>query len=112
MTKHRLSVIVAVPGSWFLAGQSVAAPTIPLPEPGTEPGLLPALVILALLTTVATTEMVRPLRARSGTTSRRWVGNLFLCIMSNGVFVLPTMAGFAAAFVSQSEGNGLVDAFG
>jgi len=112
MTKHRLSVIVAVPGSWFLAGQSVAAPTIPLPEPGSEPGLLPVLVILGLLTTVATTEMVRPLRARSGTTSRRWVGNLSLCIMSNGVFVLPTMTAFAAAFVSQSDQKGLLDAFG
>ena len=99
MTKHRLSVIVAVPGSWFLAGQSVAAPTIPLPEPGSEPGLLPALVILGLLTTVATGEMVRPLRARSGTTSRRWVGNLSLCILSNGVFVLPTMTAFAASLV-------------
>jgi sterol desaturase/sphingolipid hydroxylase (fatty acid hydroxylase superfamily) len=112
MTRYRLSVIVAVPGSWFLAGQSVAAPTIPLPEPGGEPGLLPALVILGLLTTVATTEMVRPLRARSHTTSRRWVGNLSLCILSNGVFVLPTMTAFAAAFVSQSEQEGLLDAFG
>jgi sterol desaturase/sphingolipid hydroxylase (fatty acid hydroxylase superfamily) len=112
MTKYRLSVIVAVPGSWFLAGQSVAAPSIPLPEPGSEPGLLPVLVILGLLTTVATTEMVRPFRARSGTTSRRWVGNLSLCIMSNGVFVLPTMTAFAAAFVSQSEQKGLLDAFG
>ena len=112
MTKHRLSVIVAIPGSWFLAGQSVAAPTIPLPEPGSEPGLLPALVILGLLTTVATGEMVRPLRARSGTTSRRWVGNLSLCILSNGVFVLPSMTAFAASFVSQSDQKGLLDAFG
>src|SRR6516164_7432654 len=99
MTKHRLSVIVAVPGSWFLAGQSVAAPTIPLPEPGSEPGLLPALVILGLLTTVATAEMVRPLRARSGTTSRRWVGNLSLCILSNGVFVLPSTMRLVVAIV-------------
>ena len=112
MTKHRLSVIVAIPGSWFLAGQSVAAPTIPLPEPGSEPGLLPALVILGLLTTVATGEMVRPLRARSGTTSRRWVGNLSLCILSNGVFVLPSMTAFAASFVSRSDQKGLLDAFG
>jgi sterol desaturase/sphingolipid hydroxylase (fatty acid hydroxylase superfamily) len=112
MTRYRLSVIVAVPGSWFLAGQSVAAPTIPLPEPGSEPGLLPALVILGLLTTVATTEMVRPLRARSGATSRRWLGNLSLCILSNGVFLLPTVTAFAAAFVSQLKQESVLDSLG
>lgn len=112
MSRHRLSAIVVVPGSWLLAGQSVAAPTIPLPEPGSEPGLLPALLVLGLLTTVAATEMVRPLRTRSSATSRRWVGNLFLCILSNGVFVLPTVTAFAAAFVSQSGQKGLLDAFG
>src|ERR1700757_1621365 len=103
MTKHRLSTIVAIPGSWFLAGQSIAAPTIPLPEPGSEPGLLPALVILGLLTTVAAAELARPLRTRSGATSRRWIGNLSLCVLSNVVFVLPTMTAVAAAFVSRSE---------
>jgi len=112
MTRRRLPIIVAVPGSWFLAGQSAAAPTIPLPEPGSEPGLLPALVILGLLAAVAATELVRPLRIRSGATARRWVGNLSLCVLSNGVFVLPTVTAFAAAFAAQSEQERLFDTFG
>jgi len=112
MPRHRLCVFAVIPGLWFFAGQSAAAPTIPLPEPGSEPGLVPALAILGLLTTVAAAEFVRPLRTRSGATSRRWVGNLSLCILSNGVFVLPTIAAFAAAFVSRSEQKGLFDAFG
>ena len=109
MPRHRLSVIVGIPGSWFLVGPAAAAPTIPLPEPGSEPGLLPALVILGLLTMVAAAELVRPLRMRSGSTSRRWAGNLSLCILSNGVLVLPTLTAFAAAFVSQLEHKGLFD---
>ena len=112
MPRHRFCVFAVIPGLWFLAGQSVAAPTIPLPEPGSEPGLMPALAILGLLTTIAAAEFVRPLRTRSGATSRRWVGNLSLCILSNGVFVLPTITAFAAAFVSRSEQKGLFDAFG
>ena len=112
MPRHRLSVIVAVPGSWFLAGQSAAAPTIPLPEPGSEPGLMPALAILALLTIAAAAERVRPLRTRSETTSRRWVGNLSLCILSNGVFLLPVVTAIAAAFVAESQQKRLIDAFG
>ena len=112
MPRHRLSVVVVVPGSWFLAGQSAAAPTIPLPEPGSEPGLLPALVILALLTTVAAAEFVRPLRTRSNATPRRWGGNLSLCILSNCVLMLPTMTAFAAAFVSQLEQRGVLGSLG
>ena len=112
MRGHRFSVIVSVPGSWLLAGQSAAAPTIPLPEPGSEPGLFPALVILVLLTMVAAIELVRPLRTRSGATSRRWAGNLSLCILSNGVVVLPTITAFAAAFLSQLEQRGLLNSLG
>ena len=112
MPRHRFCVLVVIPGLAFLAGKSAAAPTIPLPEPGSEPGLIPALVILGLFTTVVATELVRPLRTRSGSTSRRWVGNLSLCILSNGIFVLPTMTAFAAAFVSRSEHKSLLDMFG
>ncbi|HYY31449.1 MAG TPA: sterol desaturase family protein [Chthoniobacterales bacterium] len=111
MPKHRLCIFVVIPGLSFLVGQSAAAPTIPLPQPGNELGLLPALVILGLFTTVAAAELIRPLRTRSGATSRRWVGNLSLCILSNGVFVLPTITAFAAAFVSQSEQKSLLDMF-
>jgi sterol desaturase/sphingolipid hydroxylase (fatty acid hydroxylase superfamily) len=49
---------------------------------------------------------------RSGSTSRRWIGNLSLCVLSNGIFVLPTMTAFAAAFVSRSEQKSLLDMFG
>jgi len=105
-------VFSIIPGLLCLAGQSVAAPTIPLPEPGSEPGLMPALAILGLLTIVATAERVRPLRTRSARTLRRWVGNLSLCVLSNGVFLLPTVTAFAAAFVSQSEQNSLLDTLG
>ena len=112
MRRHRFSAIFSVSGSWLFAGPSVAAPTIPLPEPGSEPGLLPALVILGLLTTVAGIELARPLRTRSGATSRRWAGNLFLCLLSNGVVVLPTITAFAAAFLSQLEHKGLLDSLG
>src|SRR4249920_2586031 len=112
MRRHRLSVIVAIPGSWFLAGQPAAAPTIPLPEPGNELELLPALVVLGLVTAVAAIELARPLRTRSGATSRRWAGNLSLCILSNGVVVLPTITAFAAAFLSQLEHRSLLDSLG
>jgi len=112
MRRHRFSAIFSVSGSWLFVGPSVAAPTIPLPEPGSEPGLLPALVILGLLTTVAGIELVRPLRARSCATSRRWAGNLFLCLLSNGVVVLPTITAFAASFLSQLEQKGLLDYLG
>ena len=112
MSGHRPCIFVVIPALSFLAGQSVAAPTIPLPEPGSQPGLLPALVILGLFTTVVAAELVRPLRMRSGSTSRRWIGNLSLCVLSNGIFVLPTMTAFAAAFVSQLGEGGLLDAFG
>jgi sterol desaturase/sphingolipid hydroxylase (fatty acid hydroxylase superfamily) len=112
MPRHRLCILVVIPGLSFLADQSAAAPTIPLPEPESELGLLPALVILGLFTTVAAAELVRPLRTRSGATSRRWVGNLSLCILSNGILVLPILTAFAAAFVAQSEQKSLLDIFG
>jgi len=112
MPRHRLCIFIMIPGLSFLAGQSAAAPTIPLPEPGSEPGLLPALVILGMFTTVAAAELVRPIRTRSGATSRRWIGNLSLCILSNGVVVLPTMTAFVASLFSQSEQKGLLDALG
>jgi sterol desaturase/sphingolipid hydroxylase (fatty acid hydroxylase superfamily) len=112
MPRHRLCILVVIPGLSFLADQSAAAPTIPLPEPESELGLLPALVILGLFTTVAAAELVRPLRTRSGATSRRWVGNLSLCILSNGILVLPLLTAFAAAFVAQSEQKSLLDIFG
>jgi sterol desaturase/sphingolipid hydroxylase (fatty acid hydroxylase superfamily) len=112
MPKHRLCILVVIPGLSFVADQSAAAPTIPLPEPESELGLLPALVILGLFTTVAAAELVRPLRTRSGATSRRWVGNLSLCILSNGILVLPILTAFAAAFVAQSEQKSLLDVFG
>ena len=112
MPRHRFCVLVVIPGLSFLADESAAAPTIPLPEPGSEAGLIPALVILGLFATVAAAELVRPLRMRSGSTSRRWIGNLSLCVLSNGIFVLPNMTAFAAAFVSRSEQKSLLDMFG
>jgi sterol desaturase/sphingolipid hydroxylase (fatty acid hydroxylase superfamily) len=112
MPRHRFCVLVVIPGLSFLADESAAAPTIPLPEPGSEAGLIPALVILGLFATVVAAELVRPLRMRSGPTSRRWIGNLSLCVLSNGIFVLPNMTAFAAAFVSRSEQKSLLDMFG
>ena len=112
MPRHRFCVLVVIPGLSFLADESAAAPTIPLPEPGSEAGLIPALVILGLFATVVAAELVRPLRMRSGSTSRRWIGNLSLCVLSNGIFVLPNMTAFAAAFVSRSEQKSLLDMFG
>jgi sterol desaturase/sphingolipid hydroxylase (fatty acid hydroxylase superfamily) len=112
MRTRCFSIIVSVSGSLLLAGQSVAAPTIPLPEPGSGHGLLLALVALGLLTTVVGIELVRPLRARSSATSRRWAGNLSLCLLSNGVVVLPTITAFAAAFLSQLGQRGLLDFLG
>jgi sterol desaturase/sphingolipid hydroxylase (fatty acid hydroxylase superfamily) len=112
MPRLRFRFLVIIPGLACLAGPSVAAPTIPLPEPGSEPGLMPMLAILGSLTMVAAAELVRPLRTRSNTTSRRWVGNLSLCFLSNGVFLLPTVTAFAAAFVSQSGRPGLLDGLG
>jgi len=112
MPRSRLCLFVVLPGLSCLAGQSAAAPTIPLPEPGSGPGLMPMLVILGLSTMIAAAEFARPLRSRSNTTMRRWVGNLSLCILSNGIFVLPTLTAIAAAFVAQSERHRLLDAFG
>jgi sterol desaturase/sphingolipid hydroxylase (fatty acid hydroxylase superfamily) len=74
--------------------------------------LLPLLVLLGLLVTVAAIELVRPLRTRSSATSRRWAGNLCLCVLSNGVVVLPTVTAFAAASLSQSEHKGLLNSLG
>jgi len=112
MIRHRLRILVVVPGSAFLAGHAGAAPTIPLPEPGSGPELPTMLVILGLLMTVVASELVHPLRARSDATSRRWIGNLSLCILSNGIFVLPAITAFAAAFVSQLEQENLLTSLG
>jgi sterol desaturase/sphingolipid hydroxylase (fatty acid hydroxylase superfamily) len=112
MPRNRFCAFVVIPGLSFLAGRSAAAPTIPLPEPGGELELMPALVILGAFIIVAAAELARPLGARSDATSRRWVGNLSLCILSNGVFVLPAVTAFAAAFMAQSEQNHLLDALG
>ena len=77
MPGHRLGILVAIPGSSLLAGRTAAAaPTIPLPEPGTELGLLPTLAILAIFAAVIMAELIHPQRRRSDAASRRWVGNL------------------------------------
>ena len=53
----RFGLLVAIPGSSLLAGRSVAAaPTIPLPEPGGELGLLPLLAILGIFAAVIVAE--------------------------------------------------------
>jgi sterol desaturase/sphingolipid hydroxylase (fatty acid hydroxylase superfamily) len=110
---YRLGVLVAIPGPSLLAGRSAAAaPTIPLPEPGSEPGLLPLMVILGIFATVVAAELVRPRRPRSSAASRRWVGNLSLCIVSNGVLVLPTLTAFSAALFSEFEHTGFLDSLG
>jgi sterol desaturase/sphingolipid hydroxylase (fatty acid hydroxylase superfamily) len=110
---YRLGILVGIPGPLLLAGRSAAAaPTIPLPEPGSEPGLLPLLVILGIFAAVVAAEFVRPRRPRSSAASRRWVGNLSLCIVSNGVLVLPTITAFTAAIFSQFEQTGFLDSLG
>jgi sterol desaturase/sphingolipid hydroxylase (fatty acid hydroxylase superfamily) len=106
----RFGLLLAIFGSSLLAGRSVAAaPTIPLPEPGGELGLLPLLAILGMFAAVAVAERVRPRRPRSSAASQRWVGNLSLCIVSNGVLVLPTITAFTAAWFSEFEHTGLLD---
>lgn len=110
---HHLGVLVAIPGSSLLAGQSVAAaPTIPLPEPGGGFGLLPLLAILGIFAAVVVAELARPQRPRSSAASRRWVGNLSLCIVSNGVLVLPTITAFTAALFSEFEQTGFLGSLG
>jgi len=110
MPGHRLGILVAIPGSSLLAGRTAAAaPTIPLPEPGTELGLLPTLAILAIFAAVIMAELIHPQRRRSDAASRRWVGNLSLCLVSNGVLVLPALTPLAAAFLSQFANAGLLD---
>jgi len=106
----RFGLLVAILGSSLLAGRSAAAaPTIPLPEPGGELGLLPLLAILGIFAAVIVAERVRPRRPRSGAASQRWFGNLSLGIVSNGVLVLPTITAFTAAWCSELEHTSLVD---
>ena len=110
MPAHYRVILIAIPGSWLLAGRhAAAAPTIPLPEPGAEFGFLPALAILAIVAAVIIAELIHPQRRRSDATSRRWVGNLTLCLASNGVLVLPALTPLAAAFLSEFAQSGLLD---
>ena len=110
MPGHYLIILIAIPGSWLLAGrQAAAAPTIPLPEPGAEFGMLPALAILGIIAAVAMAELIHPQRRRSDVASRRWVGNLSLCLASNGILVLPALTPLAAAFLSEFAQSGLLD---
>lgn len=108
--ERRLGILVAIPGSSLLAGRPVdAAPTIPLPEPGAEFELLPALAIIGIFAAVVAAEYVRPQRPRSDAISRRWIGNLSLCVVSNGILVLPALTALAAAFFSEFTHVGLLD---
>jgi sterol desaturase/sphingolipid hydroxylase (fatty acid hydroxylase superfamily) len=110
---YHLAIIAAIPAPVFLYGRPVAAaPTIPLPEPGGGLGLLPSLVILGIFAAVAAAELARPRRPRSSAAARRWVGNLSLCVVSNGVLVLPTITAFTAAFLSEFEQTGLLGSLG
>jgi len=110
MPGHYLVILIAIPASWLLAGrQAAAAPTIPLPEPGAGFGLLPALAILGIIAAVVMAELIHPQRRRSDAASRRWVGNLSLCLASNGVLVLPALTPLAAAFLSEFAQSGLLD---
>jgi len=110
MPGHYRVILLAIPGSWLLAGrQAAAAPTIPLLEPGAEFGMLPALAILGIIAAVVMAELIHPQRRRSEVASRRWVGNLSLCLVSNGILVLPALTPLAAAFLSEFAHAGLLD---
>src|SRR5262249_47701264 len=50
-----------------------------------------------------------PRRPRSSETPGRWVGNLSLCIVSNGFVILPTITVFTAAFLSEFKQTSLLD---
>ena len=110
MPGHRLIILVAVSGSSLFGGRPVAAaPTIPLPEPGAGLELLPALSILGVFAAVVAAELIHPKRPRSGAALRRWVGNLSLCLASNGVLVLLALTVLAASFFSEFTHAGLLD---
>ena len=110
MPGHRLIILVAVSGSSLFGGRPVAAaPTIPLPEPGAGLELLPALAILGVFAAVVAAELIHPKRPRSGAALRRWVGNLSLCLASNGVLVLLALTVLAASFFSEFAHAGLLD---
>ena len=110
MPGHRLIILVAVSGSSLFGGRPVAAaPTIPLPEPGAGLELLPALAILGVFAAVVAAELIHPKRPRSGAALRRWVGNLSLCLASNGVLVLLALTVLAASFFSEFTHAGLLD---
>jgi sterol desaturase/sphingolipid hydroxylase (fatty acid hydroxylase superfamily) len=110
MPGHRLIILVAVSGSSLFAGRPVAAaPTIPLPEPGAGLELLPALAILGVFAAVVAAELIHPKRPRSDAALGRWVGNLSLCLASNGVLVLLALTVLAASFFSEFTHAGLLD---
>src|SRR5262245_24045216 len=54
-------------------------------------------------------EVSHPQRRRSVAASHRWVGNLSLCLVSNGVLLLPALTPLAAAFLSEFAQSGLLD---
>src|SRR5439155_9689214 len=84
-------------------------PTIPLPEPGAELELLPTLAILGIFVAVVAVELIHPRRPRSDAVLRRWVGNLSLCLASNGILMLPALTALAAALFSEFTQAGLLD---
>jgi sterol desaturase/sphingolipid hydroxylase (fatty acid hydroxylase superfamily) len=107
---RRLGILVAIPGSSLFAGGPVAAaPTIPLPEPGAELELLPVLAILGVFAAVVAAELIHPQRPRSDAVLRRWLGNLSLCLASNGVLVLLALTVLAASFFGEITHAGLLD---
>jgi sterol desaturase/sphingolipid hydroxylase (fatty acid hydroxylase superfamily) len=72
--------------------------------------MLPALAILGIIAAVAMPNS----SIRSGgdpVASRRWVGNLSLCLASSRVLVLPALTPLAAAFLSEFAQSGLLDSF-
>jgi sterol desaturase/sphingolipid hydroxylase (fatty acid hydroxylase superfamily) len=71
--------------------------------------MLSALAILGIVAAVVMAELIRPQRRRSDAASRRWAGNLSMCLASNGVLVLPAITPLAAAFLSEFTQSGLLD---
>jgi sterol desaturase/sphingolipid hydroxylase (fatty acid hydroxylase superfamily) len=103
-------IFAAISGALPFAGRSVAAaPTIPLPEPGAEFGWVPVLVILGLFAAVIAAEHLRPWQPRSDAASRRWIGNLSMCLASNGILVLPALIPLTAAYASEFTPIALFD---
>src|SRR4029077_18511421 len=65
--------------------------------------------ILAIVAVVVMAELTHPRRRRSDAVARRWFGNLSLCLVSNGILVLPALTPLAAAFLSEFAHVGLLD---